>query len=123
MEQPGIERRRARRLNLQAPVMIRPAGSHDGEPFQQTVTKNVSLSGIYFEAEAGARYAMNTLHIVSVAIPEGARRDFPFTRLAGPSRVVRITELPESHAAGRARIGVALEFGNDLSALTATPPR
>ena len=121
MEQGRVERRRGRRVNVEAPLLIRRAGARKPEEVQKEVTQNISMAGVYFETERAGDYTLNDTVISSVAIPESKRREFPFTRVAGRSRVVRINELPQPAATGRKRIGVALEFGDDVTALTATP--
>ena len=107
-----VERRRGRRIDLQAPLRIRPAETGASEPFTEHQTKNVSLAGVYFETNDDDRYAVNQVFVASVSVPEAQRREFPFTRIAGRSRVVRV----HGH-------GVALEFGDDVMALTALPTR
>ena len=123
MEQGGIDRRRGRRVMLEAPLFIRKVGAQDLGLFQEQIARNISLAGVYFETLDEA-YTVNEQLVASVSIPETGRREFPFTRLAGGGRIVRITELPpQEDSQGRKRRGIALEFGHDLIALTATPPR
>ena len=81
---------------------------------------NISLAGVYFETHAGDAYAVNDVVMTSVSIPASSTREFPFTRLAGRSRVVRVRELPADKSGGK-RYGVALQFGEDLTALTTIP--
>lgn len=119
MQLGRAERRRGRRADVQAPLMVKPATGSGGVPFQQETAQNVSLAGVYFETDQP--YRINDAVIASVSIPAAQTRSFPFTRLAGRSRVVRVNELPDSQAGGRRRFGVALEFGDDLTALTALP--
>ena len=85
------------------------------------MTSNLSLAGAYFETEQPTGLTLNSQVMASVAIPEADRRAFPFTRLAGRGRIVRIDELPPHDRSPR--YGVALEFNEDLTTLTATPPR
>lgn len=117
-----IDRRRGRRVSLQVPLQLRRSGSQGPESPQEHFTKNVSLAGVYFETDQAGALQENDLIFASVTIPETQRRQFPFTRVAGRSRVVRVSELP-ALSEGRKRIGVALEFGEHTTALTATPPR
>ena len=114
------ERRKGRRANVQAPILIRRVGHREPEPFQEQVAKNISLAGVYFETTEQHAYEVNQLVMTSVSVPETQRREFPFTRVAGRSRVVRVE--PLSASSGVSRYGVALEFGDDITALTATPP-
>jgi len=107
---------------IEAPLLVRRVSEGEPEPFVEQMTKNISLAGICFETSEG-RYAVNDLLTASVSIPEPQRRNFPFTRLAGRTRVVRVDPLPQQDAGVPRRCGVALEFGDDLIALTATPLR
>ena len=121
MEQGRVERRRGRRISLEAPLLIRRAGGRKAEAFKEERTKNISLAGVYFETEEEADYAVNDFVMTSVSIPVSQTRAFPFTRLAGRSRVVRVSELPQEPASARKRCGVALEFSDDFTALAALP--
>jgi hypothetical protein len=124
MEQRSVERRRGRRIRLQAPLVMRHAGTNQrGAASREELTQNLSLAGAYFETPDTNSYTLNDSFIASAAVPESHRREFPFTRLAGSARVVRVTALPPSAAGESARYGVALEFGDDLIALSATPVR
>ena len=123
MAQGSEERRRGRRVSLEAPVLIRRVVEQEPSVFTEHRARNISLAGVYFETDAKNSYAINDSLITSVSIPEPQRREFPFTRLAGRGRVVRINELPPSDSAGQQRFGIAVEFSDDLTALTATPSR
>jgi hypothetical protein len=122
MGQGSVERRRGRRVNVEAPLQIRRLGTRDPKSLKEELTKNVSLAGVYFETDEGHDYSLDDVITASVSVPEAKRREFPFTRIAGRSRVVRVRELSQQ-TAERKRIGIALEFGDDVTALTATPPR
>ena len=121
MPQGSVELRRGRRINLQASVLLKPAAAGAAAPFDERPVDNISLAGVYFEIEGVNPYAVNDVIITSVAIPESQRRDFPFTRLVGRGRVVRVDELPPQN--DRKRFGVALQFGADVTALTTVPTR
>ena len=123
MEQGRGERRRGRRISLQAPLLIRRLAQQGAELFQELLTQNVSMAGIYFETDNADAFAMNESVMTSVSIPEIQRREFPFTRLAGRGRVVRVEALAHAQSPERKRIGIAIEFGEDLTALTAIPHR
>lgn len=121
---PGsVEWRRRRRVKLEAPLLVRRLGAGGPESFQQQTTKDVSLAGVYFEVEGEPPFAVHEVMISSVSIPESHRRDFPFTRLAGRSRVVRVTALLQQEPEGSKRFGVALEFDDDVTALMSLPAR
>ena len=120
MDEGQVDRRRGRRISLHAPLTIRRVSGQQAETFKETVIGNVSLAGVYFETGEKDAYAIDDVVMTSVTIPESQRRDFPFTRLAGRSRVVRVRELPADKSGGK-RYGVALQFGEDLTALTTIP--
>ena len=122
MLQSRVERRRGRRAAVPAPLVIRRSGSQGSGARVEEQASNVSLAGVYFETTKP--YAPDEIVIASVSIPEPSQtRDFPFTRLAGRSRVVRVEELPPEDAGGEKRFGIALEFGSDVTALSAIPGR
>ena len=121
MSPRSIERRRGSRASIEAKLRIRPMDAKPADPYRQTTTTNVSLAGVYFEGQEGD-YRMGDEVIASVSVPPAQQRAFPFTRLSGRGRVVRIERLPGPGSAGT-RVGIALEFGEDLIALTAIPTR
>ena len=123
MQSSSVERRRGRRANVQVPLRLRRMDSPKPGDFHEQVASNVSLAGAYFETGEGHPFAVNEFVTASVTVPEPQRREFPFTRLAGRGRIVRVKELGEKGPDGRKRFGVALEFGEDLTALTAIPSR
>ena len=124
MQLGSVERRRGRRINLQAPLLIRRISSTPAlEPFREEMITNISLAGIYFETDEPDSFTANDVVMTSVSVPEVHRREFPFTRLAGRSRIVWIKELPQQESEDRKRFGIAIEFGNDVTALTTIPPR
>ena len=122
MQQGSVERRRGRRIDLQAPLLIRRVGTNKPEPFKEQQTENLGLAGAYFETDEDG-FQVNEAVMTSVSIPESQRRGFPFTRLAGQGRIVRVKELTGLSGGGRKKYGIALEFGNDLTALTSIPSR
>ena len=118
MQPSGAERRRGRRVPIAASLLIR----RPDEPApREHTTQNISLGGVYFETDQPAGLSLNDQILASVAIPAPERRTFPFARLAGRSRVVRIQELSSTPGPDEKRLGIALEFDRDLTALTAIP--
>lgn len=114
-----VDRRRERRAVLQVPIRIQRVGFPYPAESEEAVTLNVSLGGVYFETDHPQAYAPNDVLVASVSIPETLTREFPFTRLAGRSRVVRVDEMPEARAPDATRYRVALEFGENLTVLSA----
>lgn len=122
MANDHVDRRRGRRIALQASVRIKKSDAAFGEPFKEQVCQNVSLAGVYFETEQSPALNKNDVVVTSVSISPSQTRDFPFSRLAGKGRVVRVEEIKDPSGQSK-RFGVALEFGEDMTALTATPTR
>lgn len=124
MEHEHIERRREKRVNVEVPFLIRHAlSSSNSDLFQERIAKNISLEGLYFEANKEEAYAVNDTVITSVPIPESQTRVFPFTRVAGRGRIVRINPLAGNESAGSMQYGIALEFYPDVTILTGMPSR
>jgi len=123
MERRNVDRRRGRRIALEAPIRIRGIEGAQKAEFQDETSSNVSLAGLYFETERSVPFSRNDEVVASVAIPGPKTRDFPFTRLSGRGRIVRVEKLEPSAPGEKARHGVAVEFGQDLTALSAIPTR
>jgi len=98
------EKRRFKRLNLSLPMRIKSISSDGKEKVQEGVTINVSFNGAYV-------IDINSLNLsdrlnISLCIPRDDTRDFPFSRIVGKARAVRVD--PD---------GVALEFSDDIKRL------
>lgn len=119
MEQRSVDRRRGRRVSVEAPVIIRRGDTK--HVVAEENTKNLSLGGAYFETNASNLYQVNDVVLASVAVPESQTQHFPFSRVAGRGRIVRIVESDGTD--GDKRIGIAVEFGSGITALTAVPAR
>ena len=115
------ERRRGRRVEVRAPLLIRRVGTDDSESFLEEVAQNVSLEGIYFRTSRSQAYAVDDLVIASVSLSDPQTRVFPFSRLFGRGRVVRVSELPQKTHEASQQVGIAVTFGPGVTALTAIP--
>ena len=122
MLQERVERRRGRRVKMEALLFLRRDDAKALKAVNDHITKDISLVGVYFESEAPL-LAVNDVVVASVSIPEAQRKEFPFARIAGRSRVVRVEELPTPPEERPQRFGVAIEFGDDVTALSAIPAR
>ena len=120
-EARGIDRRRHRRIDLTLPILARLSSDGTGATFKEGVAKNVSLAGVYFTTAGWHALDRDEVMTVSVSIPPEKARNFPFSRLAGRGRVVRVEELAKIESPGPTLYGVALEFGEDLTVLTTAP--
>ena len=117
------ERRRYRRIPL--PVQVLAKRAQPGEPgesdrFQSGLVQDVSLAGVYFTTPAWKRIEPQEMLTVSISVPREQSRDFPFSRLVGRGRVVRVQPV-EGETPNTAQLGIALEFADDLTVLAAAP--
>ena len=120
-EARGIDRRRHRRIDLTIPILARRNSDGQMASFKEGAAKNLSLAGVYFTTAGWKELTKDEIMTISVSIPPEKVRSFPFSRLAGRGRVVRIEELARVASDGPTLYGVALEFGQDLTVLTAAP--
>lgn len=104
------DRRRWHRVDLAVPVRVRRGteGKEGGLSLDTGQTVNLSAGGVYLTTSPASRAVSGEIFTISMAIPWEVRRKVPFSRIAGPCRVVRVDEL-SSEEAGR-RQGVALAF-------------
>lgn len=120
-EARGIDRRRHRRIDLTVPILARRNSEGNGATFKEGVAKNLSLAGLYFTTAGWRALEQDEVMTISVSVPPEKVRNFPFSRLAGRGRVVRVEELAKVAHEGPTLFGIALEFGEDLTVLTAAP--
>lgn len=123
----GLERRQFRRAELDLPVTIRPL-TPEGSASESIVgqAKDVSLAGMYCYVTKPAPVASGDTILCSLSIPADHAKLFPFTRIAGKGRVLRVDGRPRhgTDASGNSeRAGVAVAFAADVTALTALPGR
>ena len=119
----GMERRRYRRLPLSTPILMRGTKENMQAPFQEGMTKNLSLAGTCCTLPPGNMFEVDEVVTLSVAIPYELRNNFPFSRLAGRGRILRVEEKPNLGASDSKVRTLAIEFADNISALTAAPER
>ncbi|MDP2920967.1 MAG: PilZ domain-containing protein [Candidatus Omnitrophota bacterium] len=101
-----VEKRRTKRLDLSLPMMLRRITGEGKEEAVEAVTSNVSYNGAYVrDVDVKNISQDDNLHI-SLSVPRDDSRDFPFSRISGTARVVRVD-----------RGACALEFGEGVSRL------
>ena len=101
-----VEKRKFKRLGLSLPARIRYGLSSGKQEVQEGVTLNISFNGAYVsEINLKNIKDKDTINI-SLSVPREEARDFPFSRLIGKAKVVRVEEE-----------GVAVEFNEDISRL------
>ena len=120
MNTPGAERRRHRRVPLAVHVLAKRTAMGERGVFEAGEARDLSLAGVYFTTSAWRDVQPQEVLTVSIAVPRKQSRDFPFSRLAGRGRVVRVGPADDA-TPEEPRLGIALEFAEDLTVLTAPP--
>jgi hypothetical protein len=101
--------RRWPRVKLSIPVQLNRAGGGDSGavPCGPGQSRNLSTGGVYVTTKVRDGFAPGEIIRVEIFIPWEARHTFPFSRIVGSCRVVRVDERP---ASGDGAKGLALEF-------------
>jgi c-di-GMP-binding flagellar brake protein YcgR len=107
------DRRRFRRIRLAVPVRYGTGIASEGHEVCPRFGESSDLStgGIAFTTKDPGSFSPGEVLEVSITIPWEARRAFPFSRILGRCRVVRVEERPAEGGATLRR--VALEFCGD----------
>ena len=101
-----LEKRRFKRLDLALPAELRCVTREGKKEAQEGVTINVSYNGACIgDITIKNVKAEDTLN-VTLSVPRDEARDFPFSRITGKARVVRVE-----------KDGIALEFNEDINRL------
>lgn len=122
MERSGVgalERRRQGRVSVVVPVLC---GKADAPARGRALpckgwSRDLSAEGVYAMLREGNSFTAGEIVAVDVEVPWESRRGFPFSRLIGTARVVRIDALPA--VANNPVWGVALSFCPDVTKLGA----
>ena len=111
-----VDRRRWNRVRLTVPAEIGKGAveGRGGVSSKAGQTKDVSPAGVYVTSRECGSIAPGDVLDVSIVVPEDARRFFPFSRIVGPSRVVRVEDVQTEQGAER---GLALSFCEDRMTL------
>ena len=100
------EKRKSRRLDLSIPMSIRHKSDNGKEKTQEGLTINVSYNGPYLVDISLKDISPKDKINISLSVPRDDARDFPFSRVIGKAKVVKVD-----------KEGVALEFGDEVSRL------
>lgn len=101
-----VEKRKFKRLDLSLPTRVRYNLNGVKEKVQEGFTLNVSFNGAYIvNININDIKAGDNINVL-LSVPRDDTRDFPFSRLAGKAKVVRVDEN-----------GVAVEFNENISRL------
>lgn len=101
-----VEKRSFKRLGLSLPMKLRRITEEGKEEIIEAVTSNVSYNGAYVTNIDSKNIKPNDNLQISLSVPRDETRDFPFSRITGKVRVVRV----ENETCG-------LEFSADISRL------
>lgn len=103
------ERRRLHRVKLAVPVQFSAGagGMKDGVCPQTGVTRDISPGGVFLTLKGESAFAPGDILRVLVSIPWNAKRPFPFSRVSGLCRVVRVEPVP---GGSEQEQGLALAF-------------
>lgn len=117
-----FEKRKHRRLNLALPIEVKKLEAPDEVMFEQAQTSNLSLGGAYFKTQVWKDVRPQEGVYVSISVPRDVSKDFPFSRLVGKARIVRVEMLLENKVDRLAKQGIAIEFTSDFVFLSAVQP-
>ena len=108
----SFDRRQWHRVKLSVPVQFGKGAASEGQGVCPHTGGTIDLSngGLYLSTGAGERFVPGEILTVSVEIPWEARGTFPFSRIVGSCRVVRVEEGFEAHGQ---QTGLALAFCED----------
>jgi len=101
-----VEKRSFKRLDLTLPAELRCLTREGKREAQEGVTINVSYNGAYIGDITIRNIKTEDTLIVTLSVPRDEARDFPFSRITGKAKVVRVE-----------KDGVALEFNEDINRL------
>ncbi len=108
----SFERRKHRRIDL--PLLVEGRRREDGrEVFERATTTDISVGGAYFKISNWQGIRVDDVISVSVSIPRQLAHKFPFSRIVGKARVIRV-EKPLSQESASPRQAIALEFAPDM---------
>ncbi len=109
-----FERRRHRRIDL--PLFVEGKRRKDGgEVFEQATTTDISVGGACLESSGFQGIRVDDVISVSVSVPRQFADKFPFSRIVGKARVVRVAEVsPQQRENASLKRGIALEFAPDM---------
>ncbi len=109
------EQRQSKRTDIKATLLIKRDGQPKDAPFEEVTVTSVGLNGAYFYTTEKPEYGLGERIMCTLQVPPQYQRIFPFVRIAGWSRVVRVDEMVMH---GQTRYGVAVAFAGDMTTLT-----
>ena len=99
-----VNHRRWPRVRLTAPVQLSTGAGENSAavPIYTAQSRDVTTGGIYVTVNECPPVAVGDYLAVSVLIPQEARRSFPFSRIVGLCRVVRVERMGQAWGLGLA---------------------
>lgn len=108
----SCDRRRGPRVKLSIPVQFGQGAREAEGPCPCTgQSQNLGAGGVHLVTGEGGPFVPGERLMVSIAVPWEARRLFPFSRIVGPCRIVRVEEVSTTDNAKQT--GLALSFSRD----------
>jgi hypothetical protein len=101
-----VEKRRFKRLDMSLPTELRHFSSEGKGESSEGKIVNISYNGAYVIDISLKNIKTDDTLTISLSVPRDETRDFPFSRIAGKAKVVRVE-----------KNGVALEFNEDINRL------
>ena len=99
----SFERRKYKRVALSIPAMVRDPQDVQRLMLEEASTVNISQGGAYLRTGDRPEISPGEEVNIHISIPRSEANIFPFSRLAGKAKVVRIE-----------KEGMALKFDDDL---------
>lgn len=108
----SFERRKHRRVDL--PLLMEGIRRGDGrEVFERATTTDISVGGLSLKTSGFQGIGVDDVINLSVSIPRQLADKFPFSRIVGKARVVRVEKaLPQENTS--LKQAIALEFAPDM---------
>lgn len=112
------ERRWAAHVPMTIPLTVRRVTEAPQGVWWEGLIRDLSLRGVSLTLRGGATLSHGETLSVSITVPAAWQRVFPFSRVAGSGRVARVEELTQEAEAAGKRVGVAVEFQDDVTRLS-----
>ena len=112
------DQRRTHRVKLSVPVHLCPdTAQQEGAGYAYAGrSENLSTGGVYLRTRDGGPFVPGEILQATISIPPASRRVFPFSRIAGSCRVIRVETLSPTTQ----EQGLALAFCGNTTFLRAS---
>src|SRR3989338_9604466 len=102
------DRRRWPRVKLCVPVQFGEGSGGKGELlyFSAGQSSDIGSNGVLFATNEPGPFVLGEVLALSIAIPWESRRKFPFSRIVGFGRVLRIEEESQAEEGGQRQVAL-----------------